>query len=58
MSNKQPFSPEFHDWEKTIHEGVIEGFDNQIAYHERKVADLQEARREYINRHSLNKVKP
>lgn len=37
------------------HEHNLKEFDDRIAYHEAEVARLQEGKREYINRHDLNK---
>lgn len=40
------------------HEQYIARLDQMIAYLEQQVNKYQEQRREYINRHNLNKVKP
>ena len=42
------------DLERHMHN--IKEYDSKIAGHESEVARLQEERREYINRHNLNKL--
>lgn len=42
------------EWE--LHKKAIQEFDNKIKGLEAEVARQQEERREYINRHNLNKL--
>lgn len=42
------------EWER--HKHNISEIDKAIVGHEAEIARLQEARREYINRHNLNKL--
>ena len=42
------------EWER--HKHNIAEIDKAIVGHEAEIARLQEARREYINRHNLNKL--
>ncbi len=50
--DKQPMGK----FELERHRHNVAEIDKAIAGHEAEVARLQEARREYINRHGLNKL--
>lgn len=43
---------------KKHHEDILRNYDMRIAIAEAKVVELQEGKREYINRHNLNPKVP
>lgn len=43
------------DWKQHIHDKNLASFDSHIERLEHELAQVQEGRREYINRYNLNK---
>lgn len=44
------------DWQQHIHDKNLASYDSRITKLEEELAELNEGRREYVNRHNLNKA--